>query len=99
MGEDLVERVRLADHGHEFFGRAVARRALDAIRPRVTPGAVLIIDGHGVQHMSLTAADELFGRLRDHVDTLTPRPCVGLTGFNDDADTAIRFVLSNRGAA
>lgn len=65
MAMTLTRTMTLADtHGPVLTGRATAARIADAVKEQVARGADVVLDFEGVQAVSPSFADELFGKLR-----------------------------------
>lgn len=92
-GTTTSHLMKIADeHGSVLTGRSLAAEIAAELALRVADRGTVTVDFHGVEAMSPSFADELFGKLWAHVDSDT----VVLQNVNDHVAGVAHMMKRNR---
>jgi anti-anti-sigma regulatory factor len=83
----------LSEFGRHLTGRFIGRKIKEQILSN--PGNV-VIDFHGVESISHSFADEVFGKLFMELGDQSFRNKIKITNCSDEIRTIIKFVLKER---
>lgn len=87
--KNIRQVIRIANFGEDATGRRLGEQIRAMVDPSVD---VVVFDCQGVESMSASFADELFGKLA----TETARPRISVVNASDNASAAIRFAVNQR---